>query len=540
RLSEVTDWKVLLLEAGGEEPDLADVPAFQPFTTNSHLNWYYESVPDSRFCGGKSCAFTTGKGLGGSSLHNEMMYSRGNRRIFDMWEKMGNSGWAFKDVLPHFKKWENNSDPSIAQDTEYHNIGGPQNVGWFPYQDRNVQPLLEAFQEVGYQEVDFNGRNQTGVMRAQFFQKNGARQSSNHAYIKPVRNVRSNLKVITNVRVTKVLINPVTKLTKGVEYVWEHNKDRKGKVFANKEVIISCGAINSPQLLMLSGIGPKRTLRSLGIRVMQDLNVGYNFQTSIKSGGIDLILPDSQAMMPSDEDVLQGILEYYKNRQGPLSAEGSYQVTAYIPSRYASPFEDLPDLQFGLLPKITFLDATKPDQEWPHIIPYSYYNRISVQPYDVRPNSYGYITINTTDPFSPPLIYPNFFSAEEDLNVLIDGYNFIAKKLSKTKALNNLGIFLDTTPVPECAHFYFGTDSYWNCLSRIYNETSQRYGGSCKMGPSSDRSAVVDPHLKVHGFKNLRVVDASIMPIYVNANTYAVTLMIAEKGASMIKDDWLK
>jgi choline dehydrogenase-like flavoprotein len=324
-----------------------------------------------------------------------------------------------------------------------------------------------------------------------------------------------------------------------VEYVWEHNQDRKGKVYARKEVIISCGAINSPQLLMLSGIGPKSTLESLGIPVLKDLKVGYNFQTSIKSGGLDFILPESQAILPNDEDLLEGILEYYKNQQGPLSAEGSYQVTTYIHSRYASPFIDLPDLQFGLLPKMKFLYLTKPYQKWPNIIPYSYYNRISVQPYHVRPSSYGYISINTTDPFSPPLIYPNFFSAEEDLNALIDGYNFIANKLSKTKALNNLGIYLDTTPVPECKYFHFGTDSYWNCLSRTYNETS-RYGGSCKMGPSSDTSAVVDPFLKVHGIKNLRVVDASIMPMYVNANTYAVTLMIAEKGASMINGDWLE
>jgi choline dehydrogenase-like flavoprotein len=454
--------------------------------------------------------------------------------------RLGNSGWAFKDVLPYFKKWENNSDPSIAQDTDYHSVRGPQNVGWFPYQDKNMQPLLDAFQELGYQQVDFNGRNQTGVMRAQFFQKNGARQSSNHAYITPIRNERSNLKVITNIRVTKVIINPVSKRTKGVEYAWEHDRDRKGKIYASKEVIISCGAINSPQLLMLSGIGPKSTLESLGIPVLQDLKVGHNFQTSIKSSGIDFILPDSQATVPRDEDVLEGILEYYENHQGPLSAEGSYQVTAYIPSRYSSPFADLPDLQFGFLPKMKFSRSTKPGQEGPPIIPFSYYNRISVQPYDVRPNSHGYITINTADPFSPPLIYPHFFSDEEDLNVLIDGYNFITNKLSKTKALNNLGIFMDTVSLPECKHFHFGTDSYWNCLSRSYNETSQRYGGSCKMGPFGDPSAVVDPHLKVHGFKNLRVVDASIMPIYVNANTYAVTLMIAEKGADMIRDNWLK
>jgi choline dehydrogenase len=453
---------------------------------------------------------------------------------------IGNEGWAFNDVLPYFKKWENNCDPSIAQDTEYHSVGGPQNVGRFPYYDKNMQPLLNAFQELGYQQVDFNGRTQTGVMNAQFFQKDGARQSSNQAYITPVRNERPNLKVITNVRVTKIIINPVNKQAKGVEYIWEHDQERKGKIYARKEVIVSCGAINSPQLLMLSGIGPKSTLESLGIPVLQDLKVGYNFQTSIKSGGIDLILPDSQAVMPNDEDILEHILEYYENHQGPLSAEGSYQVTAYIHSRYSSPFIDLPDLQFGFLPKMMSHHSTMPGEENPLVIPYSYYNRIAVQPYDVRPNSHGYITINTTNPFSPPVIYPNFFSYEGDLNVLIDGYNFIANKLSKTKALNNLGIYLDTMPVPECKHFYFGTDSYWNCLSRMYNETSQRYGGSCKMGPSTDPSAVVDPYLKVHGFKNLRVVDASIMPLYVNANTYAVTLMIAEKGASMIRDEWLK
>jgi choline dehydrogenase-like flavoprotein len=138
------------------------------------------------------------------------------------------------------------------------------------------------------------------------------------------------------------------------------------------------------------------------------------------------------------------------------------------------------------------------------------------------------------------LLQGQLYLYHEDLNVLIDGYNFIANKLSKTKALNNLGIYLDTVPEPEYKYFYFGTDSYWNCLSRMYNETSEQYGGSCKIGPSRDPSAVVDPYLKVHGFKNLRVVDASVIPVYVNANTYAVTLMIAEKYGRMIRDDWLK
>ncbi|XP_069685858.1 glucose dehydrogenase [FAD, quinone]-like [Periplaneta americana] len=536
RLSEVRSWRVLLLEAGGEEPDLADVPAFTPLTQapTSRLNWIYRAQPSSRLCGGQPCVLRTGKGLGGGSLHNEMLYSRGNRRIFDQWEELGNTGWGFKEILPFFKVWENNLDPIIGNNTDYHNVGGPQSVERFTNNDRVLQPLIKAFEELGFSEVDFNGKNQTGVMRAQFFQKNGVRQSANQAYLTPVRNTRPNLKIITNVRVTKILINSTNKQAKGVEYVWENDRNRKGRLFAKNEVIVSCGAIASPQLLMLSGIGPEEALEPLGIPVHQNLRVGYNFQTSIKATGIDLKLPQPLEVTPDDKDILEEVLEYYESHKGPLAAEGPYQITAYIPSRFAKGLEDLPDIQFALIPKMSFPNSFK-KQDDPSIVPFSYYNKVTIQPYNVHPYSFGYITINSTDPFSQPLIYLKFFTSGRDMDVLIDGYNFIVKKFAKTEALNSADISLDTKPVPECEDFYFGTDDYWTCLSRTYNHTSERYSGTCKMGPAADGTAVVDPELRVHGIKNLRVIDASVIPVYVNANTYAATLMIAEKGASLIK-----
>jgi choline dehydrogenase len=449
--------------------------------------------------------------------------------------KLGNVGWGFDDVLPYFKKSENNADPAIAANTKYHAVGGLLNVQRFPYEDKNVQLLVDAFQELGYKTVDINGGTQTGVTFVQFTQKDGSRMSTNRAFIEPFRGKRPNLKVVTNIRVTKVLIDPEKKTAYGVEYAWEKHRNIRGKVYANKEIVVSSGALKSPHVLMLSGIGPRSTLSSAGIEVIEDLQVGQNLLDHAACLGLEVKLGEKQQTLSSDQKLLRDFRKYALYRTGPLSGAGSLEVSGYVNSRYADPTTDYPDIQYFLPPQAVFNTSSG---EVHFNTPFSTYNRITFQPGIMMQKSIGYITIKNKDPFLQPIIVPNYFSNIKDLNIIIDGCNFIAKNLSNTKVFKDAGISLDTTPLADCAHLEFGTDDYWACLARNYTQTLHHFSGTCKMGPDSDPAAVVDSQLRVRGVKRLRIVDASIIPVLGNSNTNVPVIMIAEKASDMIKEAW--
>jgi choline dehydrogenase-like flavoprotein len=449
--------------------------------------------------------------------------------------KLGNDGWGFADVLPYFKKSENNADPAIAANTKYHAVGGLLNVQRFPYEDKNVPILVDAFQELGYKTVDINAGNQTGVTLLQFTQKGGRRMSTNRAFIEPFRGNRTNLKVVTNIRVTRVLIDPHTKKAFGVEYAWEKHRNIRGEIYANKEVIVSSGAIKSPHVLMLSGIGPRCALSSAGIEVIEDLPVGQNLQDHVTCLGIAVKLGAKQQTLSSDQQILSNFREYARKYRGPLSGAGSFEVSGYVNSRYADPTIDYPDIQYFMPPRTVFNTS---NGEVSLNTSFSVYNRITFQPGVMKGKSIGSITIKNQDPFLQPIIIPNYFSNTEDLNVLIDGCNFIFNNMSNTQVFKDAGISLDTTPLPGCDHLQFGTDDYCSCLARNYTQTLHHFSGTCKMGPESDPEAVVDPQLRVRGVRCLRVVDASIIPVLGNSNTNVPVIMIAEKASDMIKEAW--
>jgi choline dehydrogenase len=449
--------------------------------------------------------------------------------------KLGNDGWGFDDVLPYFKKSENNADPDIAANTKYHAVGGLLNVQRFPYEDKNVQLLVDAFQELGYKTIDINGGTQTGVTLLQFTQKDGSRLSTNRAFIQPFRGKRQNLKVVTNVRVTRVLIDPENKTAYGVEYALEKHRNIRGKIYANKEVIVSSGALKSPHVLMLSGIGPRSALGSAGIEVIEDLPVGQNLQDHVSCQGIEVKLAAKQQTLSSDQKLLRDLREYGGKHRGPLSGAGSLEVSGYVNSRYADPTIDYPDIQYFIPPQAVFNTS---NGEVYFNTPFSAYNRFMFQPSVMKQRSIGYIMVKNKDPFLQPIIIPNYFSNNEDLNVLIDGCNFVFKNLSNTKVFKDAGLSLDTTPLPGCDHLQFGTDDYCSCLARTYTQTLHHFSGTCKMGPDSDPEAVVDPQLRVRGVRCLRVVDASIIPVLGNSNTNVPVIMIAEKASDMIKEAW--
>lgn len=441
----------------------------------------------------------------------------------------GNEGWSFREVLPYFKKSENNLDDSIAAGKEYHAVGGYQSVSRFPYQDHHTDTLLEGFKELGLEEIDYNAGGGPGVMLTQATQEKGERRSTSRAFLSPVLQ-RKNLKVITGGIVTKILIHPENKTAYGVEYVSEGDRNTKYRALVSKEVIVSSGAINSPQLLMLSGIGPRDTLEKLGMEVIQDLKVGRNLQDHSGSRGVQYTLNNS--CLIEKGQMQDDLRRYTYQKSGPFSAVGTLQVVAFDSSSHA----DYPDIQFHALPIVEPGLVAEGDND-DAFESYFYYNKIILHSAVLRPTSRGYVTINSTDPLQPPLIYNNMIYSQRDVDIGVEGCKFAAR-LGKTQAFREAGITLDRTRLAGCAEFEHGTVEYWKCTVRLWLISLYHPAGTCKMGPPSDAEAVVNSELKVYGVKGLRVADASIMPYIVSGNTNAPVIMIGEKCSDLIKEEW--
>jgi choline dehydrogenase len=386
-----------------------------------------------------------------------------------------------------------------------------------------VKTIIKGFQEMGLREIDYNAKSGPGLVLVQATQDSGERMSTNRAFLSPVRN-RTNLEVITGARVTKILINETSTTAVGVEYVLEKDKSMTYKAFSVKEVILSAGAINTPQILMLSGIGPKETLEKLNIKAHIDLKVGRNFQDHAGATGVQYLFNES-----CEGDINRDKTSYIRTRGGPLSAIGPLQLVAFTNSSNAS----YADIQYHILPLVKPLSSIEPGN---NIM--CYYNKMTFLPTVLRPTSRGYVTLSSTDPFEKPLIFSNLLHSEDDVNVAVEASKFVAR-LGETEAFRRAGTTLDRTPLAGCTNIDFGTDEYWRCTARNWVRTIYHPVGTCEMGPFSDPEAVVDAKLKVHGTKKLRVADASIMPYIISGNTNAPTIMIAEKCSDMIKRYWL-
>nr|XP_049706252.1 glucose dehydrogenase [FAD, quinone] isoform X1 [Helicoverpa armigera] len=543
RLSEVKQWKVLLIEAGPEEPEVTSVPAFAPALGRSSIDWNYRTQPEEMTCRaqrGQTCAWLSGRVMGGSSSINYVVYMRGNKKDYDEWAALGNEGWSYAEVLHYFKKSENNMNVE-ANDIDYHSVGGPLNVERFEYTDPNVVMLIKAFHEKGFPLIDFNGRRQLGTMTTQTTTKDGKRVSANDAFIKPIRKERRNLIIKTNAQVTKILIAKDHKeysTAYGVQYF---KNGVYHEAYATKEIIISAGALNSPKILMLSGIGPKEELDKLNIPVVMDLKVGYNLQDHATTEAVLMALSNETSTLLADKLMLQTIQNFkkYGTRFNEISATGPLHMTAFHRTKYALDDETIPDIQFhfdGRNQKDFFKDPTT--YLATNIFPFAFYDSINVRPILLHPESRGYLTLNRTHPvFGQPLIYPRFFTAKNDLDTLVAALKF-AGKLEKTKAFRENKVKFIRKRMAPCTAHAWGTSRYFACIIKSYTGTIYHPAGTCKMGPRYDENAVVDARLKVYGVQNLRVADASIMPHIVRGNTNAPCIMIGEKVADMIKEDW--
>ncbi|CAH2259725.1 glucose dehydrogenase [FAD, quinone]-like [Pararge aegeria] len=550
RLSENPEWNILLLEAGQDENVLSDVPILFPALQTSSIDWQFVTEPSNDYCLSMvdaRCKWPRGKVLGGSSSLNAMLYIRGNKKDYDNWENLGNEGWAYRNILKYFLKAENMRIPEYQYDP-YHSTGGPISVEYFRFEQPITNIILQASQQLGYNIVDVNGKLQTGFTRSHATLHDGLRCSTAKGYLRSASK-RRNLHVSVHSLVEKILIDEYKKA-----YGIIFKKNGKSRIIkSTKEVILSAGAIQSPQLLMLSGVGNIEHLKEVGIYPVAHLpGVGQNLQDHIAMGGHSFLFDNPYSNGTDYSFNLNSIMsigsliDFAINKNGPLYSMMEAEAMGFVNSKYQDPAEDYPDIQFFIAPSADNMDGGifgkrangLTDETYAELYEDILYKpSFSIVPLLLRPKSRGYLKLRDANPYSPPLIYPNYYADPDDMLRMIDGAR-IAQNLVDQPALRELNARPNPNRNPGCLKHHLMSNEHLECQARHHSLTIYHPVGTCAMGPANDYNAVVDSRLRVYGIGNLRVIDGSIMPTIVSGNTNAPIIMIAEKASDMIKTDW--
>jgi choline dehydrogenase-like flavoprotein len=509
RLSEDPRVQVCLLEAGPSDKSVliqcpSGLAALIPYPI---YNWAFKTLPN-RGLNGRIGYQPRGKALGGSSSINGMMYMRGDRTDYDGWAAQGNAGWSYADVLPYFRKSENNEFWGANQ---YHGAGGPLNVADVLEPSVYARAFVEAAVQAGHSpNPDFNGDHLLGVGLTQVTQKNGERCRTAKAFLTPNLS-RPNLQVITGAQVTRIVMEG--KRAVGVEYILGGEVKQ---IKAAREVLLSAGALQSPQILMLSGIGPAAHLKHHGIAVvhaspgvgknLQDhIDIVHSYEAGASRGLFGLSLSSAWA-------VLKGMVQWSRFRRGMLTSNFA-EGTGYIKTRQE---DALPDIQ------LVFIVAKLIDHGRKLLLGNGYSIHVGL----LRPKSRGSVSLASADPLAMPMIDTNFLAERDDVDRLIQGFK-LARKIMRRPALTRFGGKESRNSAQA------QSDAQIEAFVRAHADCAYHPVGTCRMGTGPQD--VVDDQLRVKGVEGLRVVDASIMPNIVSGNTNAPTIMIAEKAADLIK-----
>ncbi|XP_040164887.1 uncharacterized protein LOC120901252 [Anopheles arabiensis] len=545
RLTEDPAVSVLLLEIGkGEIPLFTDSPLVGPILAATDYNFGYETEKQRYGClglrGGR-CSWAHGRGVGGSSIINNVIYTRGNRRDYDSWARAGNEGWSWNDVLPLFKRIETANIRDFG-DNGFHGTRGRLSVEDCPFRSDIARAFVKSAESAGYRYLDYNAGDNLGVSFLQAHTRNGRRATGGNSYLRDIVD-RPNLHIVTRAWVTKILIDPDTKTATGVRLL--HNRQYH-EVDAEREVILSAGAFESPKLLMLSGIGPAKHLREHGIKLVSDLPVGRKvYEHGGVFGPIFIVREPSDNLVSFEQLANAGEFLRFRNGSGPLTTN-SVESLLYVKSPFAEdPDPDYPDVEV-MQAFTSFSFDTTPGSRSAYYLTDRMYNEyfrplantrnFMFLPMLLKPRAVGRVELKSSNPFNHPMFRYQYFEDERDVDALVYAIKEVIR-ISTKAPLRRFGVELYSRKVPGCQYMAFNTIDYWRCHVRHLTATFQHQVATCKMGPPQDPEAVVDSRLRVYGIKGLRVADVGIIPEAPTGHTCAHSFLIGEKAADLIKED---